>query len=451
MIQQLLKSLDLQQNFDIIKREIGPNQEVTLIYVNSLVDGQSVSEIIKGINLLPEVNFLEIKKTLVNGSLSEENDFEKIQKGILSGVLCLAFSQQILLLETRSYPSRSIGEPDTEKTIRGSKDGFNENIITNVGLIRRRIRTDKLKMMIFTIGEISKTDVVLCFVDGVAPQTIVDKLIFTFKSMKIDSLVMSDRTLEENLFNQTYNYYPLVRYSERPDIVASHILKGHIAIIVDNSASVILSPTSLFDHMKHAEEYLQTPLIGSFIRLVRYFAVFGSVLLLPLWFVLVKETNYSGIFLVRPITEYTIPLAIQIIAVELMIEVVRIATIHTPTQLSSAMGLIAALLLGEIAMSLGFFIPEILLYCAIAAIGGFATPSYELSLANKLTKLILILCVAFLGKIGFLIGINALLYYLVNIKVFSFPYLYPFLPFNLKDFTNMIFRKNTAVTREKSK
>jgi stage V sporulation protein AF len=213
-----------------------------------------------------------------------------------------------------------------------------------------------------------------------------------------------------------------------------------VAMIVDTSPSVILTPTTLFEHIEHVEEFRQTPIVGTFTRIFRLIAVLISVFLVPLWMVLVLETDFSGVFLLRPENEVPTNLFIQVLIVEVMIEVLRIATIHTPSALSSAISLVAALLLGQMAVEIGVFIPEVLLYGALSAMGGFATPSYELSLANKITKMFLIILVGLFRKTGFLIGMFLLFLYLVSIKVFSVPYLYPFIPFDYKKCLSLFYR-----------
>jgi stage V sporulation protein AF len=170
---------------------------------------------------------------------------------------------------------------------------------------------------------------------------------------------MFDRKLEEKLFNQGFNPFPLVRYSERPDIIAAQLLKGHIAIVVDTSSSVIIVPTTIFEHTKHVEEYRQVSSVGTFIRIIRYFAILISIFLVPLWMLTLTNENFISHIFVKIESVNNIPVLLQIILVELTIEILRIATIHTPNQLTSAMGLIATLILGQMAVEVGWFASEV--------------------------------------------------------------------------------------------
>ncbi len=436
--EKLASLLNLNTNFDVIRREIGKDVKVILYFLSSLADGERVNEL--DVSLLLSNNKDELDRQISSGSIEVEKDVYKAFLAISSGMSILLFEDKIYVVETRNYPSRSIDEPATEKTIRGSKDGFNENIITNVGLLRRRIRSEYFRCEIFKVGDNSHTDIVVSYLDNKVNKDSLKKIIEKIKKLKVDGLVMSDRALEEKIFRQNFNPFPLVRYSERPDIVAAHLLKGHIAIIVDTSSSVIITPTTLFEHTKHIEEYRQVPIVGTFIRVLRYFAILISLFLVPLWMLTLNNESFTSNFFVKISSESPVPVLVQIIVVELTIELLRIATIHTPNHLSSAMGLIATLILGQMAVDIGLFVPEILLYCSISSIGGFATPSYELSLANKLIKLMLILMVGFLGATGFIIGFTGLVVCLCAIKTLGVPYMYPLLPFNYDEFLKVVFR-----------
>lgn len=436
--ERLAKLLNLGTSFDVVRREIGKNVKGVLYFLSSLADGERINELNVSLLLGYDENYID--EQLSSGSIEIQTDIYKVFLSISSGMSVLLINDKMYVIETRSYPSRSINEPDTEKTIRGSKDGFNENIIINVGLIRRRIRSENFKCEIFKVGDNSNTDVVVAYMENKVNKKTLKEIINKIKNTQMDGLVMSDRALEEKIFKQNFNPFPLVRYSERPDIVAAHLLKGHIAIVVDTSSSVIITPTTIFEHTKHIEEYRQVPCVGTFIRLLRYFAILISVLLVPLWMLTLNNDNFTSNIFVKLSNDSPIPVLAQIIIVELVIELLRIATIHTPNHLSSAMGLISTLILGQMAVDIGLFQSEILLYCSISSIGGFATPSYELSLANKIVKLLLILAVGFFGSTGFVVGFTTLIVLLGAIKIYGMPYLYPLLPFNYREFFKVLFR-----------
>src|SRR5690625_864201 len=206
--------------------------------------------------------------------------------------------------------------------------------------------------------------------------------------MDIDSLVMADKALTELFVDYNWNPFPLVRYTERPDVAAHHILSGYIILIIDTSPSVIILPTTFFDQLEHAEEYRQTPVTGTLTRWFRIIAVLASIYLLPIWLLFVLEPNLlpKALSFIGPKEVGNIPVAIQIILADIGVEFLRMAAVHTPTPLATALGLIAAVLIGDIAVNVGLFSPEVILYVAISTVGSYVTPSYELSVANKLMK-----------------------------------------------------------------
>ncbi|MFV0394153.1 MAG: spore germination protein [Coprobacillaceae bacterium] len=414
-------------SFDINHRILDFRGDIVdMYYVSSLCGDDKIAYLVEGIT---GAKGKTLKDCLNNGDVKTPNDPNKEEYALLTGNTLIKYKGTTFVLDTRSYPSRSIQEPETEKSVRGSKDGFNESLLTSVGLIRRRVRTMDLTFQAISVGATNKLDICVCYLASQVDQKLLKEVLKRVNAVKANDLVMSDRAIEEIILQQKYNPFPLVRYSERPDVVSTHIMHGYIAIICDTSSSVMMLPATLFEILEHVEEHRQTPLIGTFIRLLRFGAVALSVYLVPIWllFFINKGSDYNYIW--------------QVIAVELAVELLRIATIHTPTSLSNAMGVIAAVLLGQFAIDLGFFSEEILLYCALGNVCGFATPNYELSLTNKYVKIMMIFSIMALNIYGFIIFNVALILYLMSIKPFGYSYLYPLYPFNLKDFWDFIIRK----------
>ena len=426
-------------SFDITTRNLIFNQKnLTLTYLNSLSEATMISELVKGINAGGTI----IDVSLANGSVEENNDIDALQKALYSGCAIIEYENRSYIVDTRSYPSSSIQQPETEKTVRGSKDGFNENIIVNVGLIRRRIRDTNLVMELHTVGKVSKCDVCVSYLSNKVNQDLLQSVMNRLQSITIDDLSMSDRALEELFIKQGYHPFPFVRYCERPDIVATQIMKGYIAIIVDTSSSVILLPVTLFELLEHVEEHRQNPIVGSLLRLIRLFGVMISVYLIPIWLVIIKTPELEWYILKNPTKNLDYgDIVLQIIILEFAIELLRVATIHTPSALSNSISLVSALLLGEIAVGIGIFLEEVLLYGAISTLASFATPNYELSLANKLVKWLLIIAIMCFNQYGFVVMNFLLFIYLANLKVFNKEYLYPFVPFDDTKFLEHLIRK----------
>jgi stage V sporulation protein AF len=253
---------------------------------------------------------------------------------------------------------------------------------------------------------------------------------------------MAEKTLEEFVGGRHWNPYPTVRYTERPDTAAAHLYEGHVLVIVDGSPSVIITPCTFWHHLQHAEEYRNKPLVGAYLRLVRFLAVWASLFILPLWylFALNPELLPPQLSYIGPSEMGAVPLIAQILIIELGMDMLRMAAIHTPTSLGTALGLVAAILIGDVAVKVGLFVPEIILYFAIAAIGTFSTPSYELSLANRLVRIGLIVLTALFGIPGFMIGLLAYILLLLRMQSFNVPYLWPFIPFNYRGMRDVLIR-----------
>lgn len=401
---------------------------IYLYFLASLSNDELISRLVEGIEN-NQGKDLENCLNMGDVEILKTNDIQNIQYAVMCGNSALFDGETTYVMDTKNYPNRSIDEPETEKSVRGAKDGFNESILNNTGLIRRRIKSAELCFHKETIGTQNPIDIAVAYLEDKVDRQVLSQLLTRIQDIHAQELIMSDRAIEELILDQKYNPFPLVRYSERPDIVATHIQHGYIAIICDTSSSVLMLPTTLFEILEHVEEHRQTPLIGTFIRFIRLGAVLLSLYLVPIWILCVSYLQWDWTFF------------IQVLIVELSIELLRIATIHTPESISNAMGLIAALLLGQFAIDLGFFSEEILLFCAIGSIGGFATPNYELSLTNKYIKIMMIISIMLFNIYGFIIFNIWLWIYLARLKPFGMSYLYPLYPFDGKAFLQFIIRK----------
>lgn len=450
--------IGIQKSYDLGIRTIDiQGRLVQLYYLTGLCDSAYIIQLLKELVKLGD----QEKKTtfnvknmiqdhLVHQQIQPVKTLDESVDNLLSGLIVIFVDgeEEALVVDVRSYPGRQPQEPDTEKVVRGARDGYVENIVMNTALTRRRIRDERLRYEMLQVGERSKTDVCIAYIKDVADPRLVGAIRRELGKINIDGIPMSDKTIEEFLVNQGWNPFPLVRYTERPDVASSHLLEGHVLIFVDTSPSVIITPTTFFHHVQHAEEYRQTPVVGAYLRWVRFLGMLASILLPPLWFlyVLMPELLPPGLDFIGPNDTSNVPLLLQLIFADFGIDVLRMAAIHTPTPLSTAMGLIAAVLIGQIAIDVGLFLPEVILYVAVAAIGTFATPSYEMSIANKMIRLLLIFLVYFFGVPGLVIGLTVIILWLTKVKVFNTPYLWPFIPFNPKAFMQIAVRISVPLT-----
>lgn len=452
-LEQYMKThMGLGISFDVGVRKITIlNTPIQIYYVNGLCDTSYITEIMETLIDINEWQtptddvYSLIENRLVNQSVQPVETIDEIIDQVLSGLIAVVVEgfKKALIVDVRSYPGRTPQEPDTERITRGARDGYVENIIVNTALTRRRIRDGRLRFEIMRVGERSKTDIAIGFIDGIADPNLVEVIRKELKQIHTDGLTMAEKSVEEYLVKQTYNPYPLVRYTERADVAANHLLEGHVLVFVDTSPSIMITPTTYFHHVQHAEEYRQSPVIGTMVRWFRFLGIFASLFLLPLWLLFVLEPSLlpKGLEFIGPNKDAHIPVILQIMVAEIGMELLRIAAVHTPAPLSSAMGLIAAVLIGQISIDVGWLVPEVLLYVSVATIGSFGTPSLELGLANKYMRYFILIMTAAFHVPGFMIASTILIIYLSNLKTLSTPYLWPFIPFQPVALTSILIRK----------
>ena len=467
-------TLDHQNNINLINEKLGIGKAfdiktrpikvlgklVQLYYLDGMVNNLEVIGVLEKILNLPSNSETEDVATLIYNNITHKDSkfiktVEEVYEHVLNGVLVLVIegSKEAVIAETRNFPTRSISEPDLEKVIRGSHDGFTESLNQNISLVRRRVKDGMMRNEIYKVGNKSSFNVCLSYIEGIASEKRVEMARSRIQSVHIDHLIMADKALEELMIKKPFNLYPLVRYTERADIVAVHLYRGKIAIFVDTSPSVIIGPATFFDHLQHVEEHRQTPVAGSYLRLIRFVGVFLSLFLTPLWLLLLKyEVVLPEIFSIFiPDDEIKISIFLQIVAAEIGVEFLRMASIHTPSSLSTAMGLVAGILIGDVAMQVGVFSVQTVFLVAVSAIGSYVTPSYELSLANKLVKLVFLLVIMLFGYIGFIVIVVLWIIYLACLKSLDRPYLYPLIPFNWYDLKQILVRKPIKEVKEDAK
>lgn len=448
----LKERLGIGESFDTVCRDmIFQRKNFSFYFINGLVDATLMTEILKELakldreELVPNTLKKLLETYISHIQVESLNTINKASNCILSGqiVMFIESADEAIVIDVRNYPGRTPEEPDTERVVRGSRDGFTETLLYNTSLTRRRIRDERLRMEIMQIGERSKTDVCIAYLKDVADPGLVKTIREKLNDIVIDGLPMAEKSVEEFLVGKSWNPFPLVRFTERPDVASTHILEGHVIIYVDTSPSVIITPSTYFHHLQHAEEYRQTPVIGTYYRWIRFIGIFASVFLLPIWFLYVVEPDLlpKAFEFIGPKDTSEIPIFFQFIIGEIGLDLMRMAAVHTPTPLATAMGLIAAVLIGDIAIKVGWFVPEVLLYLAVAVIGMYATPSYELSLANKLTRIFLLTLVYLLKIPGLFIGITLIIIVLVLTRSLNTPYLWPFIPFNFHGIVDIVIRK----------
>ena len=414
--------LRVRENFDIIKKTMFIGEaETTFYYIDGFVEGASLNKLmayfltLKGLGKPTDESedaaarfFAEHHMPFVEAEVMEDGD--KILQMLLSGTTLLlgeSFGRFAIVIDSRTYPARSVAEPETDRVMMGSRDGFVETLVFNTAMVRRRIRDPNLTMHYTSVGERSRTDVVLCYIKGIADDKYVQTLSNKLDSIKTDALTMGHESLAELLIRQRwYNPFPKIRYTERPDAAAAQLLEGSVLIICDNSPEVMVLPSTIFDFMQETNDFYFPPLTGTYIRLVRHLVFWSTLFLVPVWFLLIRNPEWipNWLAFIVPEERGRIPIFAQLMLMEFMIDGLRLASMNTPSMLSNSLAIVGGLILGDFAVSIGWLIPEVILYMAFVSIANFTQRSYELGYAFKFMRILLVVLVEILDVIGFAIG-----------------------------------------------
>ena len=375
-----------------------------------------------------------------------ERSREKAVMGVFAGKTLLVVDGWPggILMDVKKFPTRSIEEPDTSRVLRGSHDGFVENLMQNAALLRRRVRDSRLRLERVQLKERSGTDVVLCYMEGEADPLLLDELRRKLAAVDVGSIAMSQESLTEALSpRQFWNPFPKVRYTERPDVATACIMEGDVVLMVDNSPSALLLPTTLLRFNEEINDYYFPPLIGTYLQIVRTLVLLLTIFVTPLWYLLVKnpDTLHENLHFLLVEDEYYVPLIIQLLLVELIIDVLKLASLNTPDVLSNSFSMIGALILGDFAVQARWLVPEVLVYMAFVAIANYAQHSYEMGYATKLCRMLLLILIWLFDLWGFLAGIAFTLVLIATTKpLVGKSYLYPLIPFDRKKLKRLLYR-----------
>ena len=348
---------------------------------------------------------------LAYGEIGLETDSDALIIQLLSGVPFLLIDgyAQALTIDCRTSPARGVSEPEKDKVLRGSRDGFVETLVFNTALIRRRIRDPKLRMEIMNIGESSHTDIAICYMENRVDTELLNRIRTRIQKVHVDALSMNQESLAECIYpHKWFNPFPKFRFSERPDTSAASILEGNIIILVDNSPSAMILPSSVFDIIEEADDYYFPPLTGTYLRLSRTVIFFLTLFLTPLWLLFMQNPGWIPEWLafIRVTDEIHVALIYQLLILEFAIDGLRLAAVNTPSMLTTPLSVIAGIVLGEYSVKSGWFNSETMLYMAFVTIANYSMTSFELGYALKFMRVLLLILTFFLNLWGFIAGIQ---------------------------------------------
>ena len=365
---------------------------------------------------------------------------------LLSGISCLFIDgyDTCLTIDCRTYPARSVSEPDKDKVMRGSRDGFVETLIFNTALIRRRIRDPKLTMEILSAGESSHTDIALCYMSSRVDQELLKKIKERISRLKVDALTMNQESLAECIFPyKWFNPFPKFKFSERPDTAAASILEGNIVVLVDTSPSAMILPASVFDIIEEADDYYFPPITGTYLRLTRMIISTLSLLVTPTWLLLMEYPSMipSWLEFIQLSDPLNVPLIWQLLILEFAIDGLRLAAVNTPNMLTTPLSVIAGIVLGEYAVKSGWFNSETMLYMAFVTVANYSQASFELGYAMKFMRILILILTALFGIWGYAAGMVLTICAIIfNRTIAGKSYIYPLIPFRWKELRKRFFR-----------
>ena len=453
-IQYMDQTLPVKKSFDIIRREmeIGGKESV-FYYIDGFIKDEAMLKIMDSFlsitaEDLPQDAETFSKQKIPYVEVDVLKCFDDILRNVLSGtaVFFVDGYDAALCMDCRSYPARSVDEPDKDKSLRGSRDGFVETVVYNTALVRRRIRSTDLVMEMHTVGNSSRTDVVIAYMGNRVEPEMLNNIRKRIDAIEIDSLSMNQQSLAECLYqHKWYNPFPKFKFSERPDVTAASILEGSVAILVDNSPSAMILPTSVFDIVEDADDYYFPPVTGTYLRLSRMVIDFLAVFMTPVFLLFIMHPEWlpESLKFIQINDPVNVPIFLQMLILEFAIDGLKLASVNTPNMLSTPLSVVAGIILGDYTVSSGWFNAEIMLYMAFVAVANYTQVSLELGYALKFMRIILICLTAAFGPWGLLAGTVLVVVLIVTNRTISGKsYIYPIVPFNAKQFLRRFFRVN---------
>ncbi len=443
------------KNYDFIGRErIFAGHRSKFYFIDGFANAQVLDRLFiyfAELEKLETINDAKdfIAKHLPHTEATVQTDIESFTYAVMCGTVGIIIDcvdSVGITVDARMYPMRSVSQSENDRVLRGAHDSFTETIKQNTTLIRRRIRDTNLTFEHIKIGDVSGCDVIVSYIDKKADGEYVKSLIDKLKRIRVDSLTLGQQSLAECLIKRGwFNPFPKFRYTERPDNAAAHLLEGSVIVLVDTSPEAMILPTSLFDFMEDTNDYYLPPLTASYLRLLRY-AVFALTLLLtPTWYLFISHESWIPEWLafITVDTECSLPILLQLYIVELALDGLKLASLNTPNSLNNTFGVVGGLILGDFAVQIGWFVPEVIVYMAFVAIANFAQSSYELGYAFKFMRILLLTTTAIGGLWGYIGGLILIVVLAASNKTVNGKrnYLYPLIPFNGKILKRLVMRE----------
>lgn len=426
-----------QQCSDIIFRSISTNPAILIVYADGLIDNKTLENMVLAPLLYDEVpisgQMIQDKLVAVSQIKTVSNLGDIIDGILKANIVLLADGEnKALVADLKGFEKRSIEEPAAEISVRGPRDGFTETLRTNTSLIRRRIRSPKLKMESVTIGQVSQTDVVIVYIEGIVSNAILKEVRSRIDRIVMDG-VLESGFIEEFIEDAPWSPFPQIQNTERPDIVCASLLEGKVAVLVDNTPFVLIAPMTFWTGLQAVEDYYERSIYTTFIRFVRY-SLFNIALLLPSLYVALSTFHQQLIptnlliSIANSREGVPFPTFVEALLMEFMFEGLREAGIRMPKAVGSAVSIVGALVIGQAAVQAGIVSAPVVIIVATTGIASFAIPRYNFGTAYRLLRFPMLILAGMLGLYGIISGLFLLMIHLLGLRSFGVPYLSPVVP-----------------------
>ena len=451
-IQYMDQTLPVEKSFDIIRREmeIGGKESV-FYYIDGFIKDEAMLKIMDSFlsitaEDLPQDAETFSKQKIPYVEVDVLKCFDDILRNVLSGtaVFFVEGYDAALCMDCRSYPARGVDEPDKDKSLRGSRDGFVETIVFNTALMRRRIRDPHLIMEMTEAGQSSRTDIAVCYMSDRVDEELLNNIKSRIEKLEVDDLRMNQQSLAEALFKRKwFNPFPKFKFTERPDTAAACLLEGKVVILVDNSPSAMILPTSILDMIEEANDYYFPPVTGTYLRLTRMLTNILAVFITPLFLLLIENPDWvpSCLEFILIRDDINVAPIFQLLILEFAIDGLKMAAVNTPNMLTTPLSIVAGIVFGDYTVDSGWFNPEIMLYMAFVAVANYTQSNMELTYAVKFHRIILLILTSIFGICGFIAGtVIFAISLLMTHTLLGEGYLYPIIPFDGRCLMRRFFR-----------
>lgn len=468
---------NLLTNIDLIMQVIGHNADVVLrefciansmcnaaiIYIQGIVDIDLINQYILHPLMNGDAKIVERKedeeaidyallknnvvRTVIGlGEINEATMLDECIQSILSGktILLIDGMEGSLVLGTSGGKSRSIEEPVTESVVRGSREGFVEEIGTNIAILRRHVKNPNLTVLFYTIGRQTRRDLALVYIKSIANETLVEEVKRRIEQIDIDDAPESG-SIEQLIEDNPWSPFPQLQSTERPDKVISALLEGRVGIMLEGTPFSLLAPVTFPMLLQAPEDYYERWLVGSLIRVLRYFLVFLGLFLPSLYIALVSY--HQGLIPSKLAISITssregvpFPTIIEALLMEITIEILREAGIRLPKPIGQAVGIVGGLVIGQSAVSAGIVSPIMVIVVSVTAISSFALPNYSGGISLRILRFGMMLAASVLGLYGIVLAFLLICCHVVRLKSFGVNYAGAFVNTRVSDLKDTIIR-----------